>query len=64
VFGFEDRPNVLSIPYMFGLLLNTLHVWDIHRTQRFLSLIRRLLTLELITDILDGNCMSSGSQLC
>jgi hypothetical protein len=33
VFSFEVSLNVVSIPYKFELLLNTLHVWDIRGTQ-------------------------------
>jgi hypothetical protein len=36
VFGFEDRPDVVTIINASELLRNTLHVWDIHRTQRLL----------------------------
>jgi hypothetical protein len=34
VFSYEDRPNVISIAHVFELFKNTLHVWDIHSTQR------------------------------
>jgi hypothetical protein len=34
VFRSEDRPNVILIPYAFEFLWNTLHICNIHRTQR------------------------------
>jgi hypothetical protein len=34
VFSFEYLPNVISVPYTFELLWNTVHIWDIHRAQR------------------------------
>jgi hypothetical protein len=45
VFNFEDRPNVISIPYAFEILRNTLHIWYIHRVQRVLLFIQPNATL-------------------
>jgi hypothetical protein len=45
VFSFDDRPDVVSIPYTFELLWNTLHIWDIHRAQRLLLFIQTIATL-------------------
>jgi hypothetical protein len=40
LFSFEDRPGVILIPDTFELLLNTLHVWDMHRAQMLLLFIQ------------------------
>jgi hypothetical protein len=45
VFSFEDRPNIVPIPYTFELLWNTLHIWDIHRAQRIFLFIWMSATL-------------------
>jgi hypothetical protein len=44
VSGSEVRPDV-SIPNMFELLRNTLHIWDIHRGQRLLLFSQTTATL-------------------
>jgi hypothetical protein len=47
VFSSEYRANVMSIPYMFELLWNTL---QIHTAKRVSFLFRQLLPLELMTE--------------
>jgi hypothetical protein len=42
MFSSEDRSNVVSFPYEFKLHRNTLHIRDIHSTQRLYSLLCRL----------------------
>jgi hypothetical protein len=41
----KNSPRVVSIPYTFELLWNTLHIWDIHTAQRLLLFIRPTATL-------------------
>jgi hypothetical protein len=43
--GFENCPNVVSIPNTSELLRNTLHIWDIHTAQRLLFFIHMAATL-------------------
>jgi hypothetical protein len=45
VFSFENRPDVVLIPYMFELFRNTIYMWDIHRVQRLLLFIQIIATL-------------------
>ena len=44
VFSSEDCPNIILITYPFKLFRNTLHIWNIYRTQRF-SLFRTTTSL-------------------
>jgi hypothetical protein len=55
MFSSEDLPNVITIPYTFELLWNTLHIWDIHRAQRRFLLIRTTAKLRIDNRILEDN---------
>jgi hypothetical protein len=47
VFCFGNRPDVISIPYTFELIFNTIYIWDIHRAQRLFFCIWMTATLEI-----------------
>jgi hypothetical protein len=35
-FSSEDRLNIIKIPLIFEIFRNTLHMWDVQRTKKFL----------------------------